>query len=169
MKEGATATDLVLTVTQMLRKKGVVGKFVEFFGPGLDHLTLADQATIGNMAPEYGATCGFFPIGRSTIDYLKFTGRDPQRVALVEAYAKEQSLWRDADTPDPVYTDTLELDLGSVVSVARRAEAAAGPGAAVAAPRAPSRNTSRRSAATAKPRNGCRCPAATTSSRTATS
>ena len=116
MKEGATATDLVLTVTQMLRKKGVVGKFVEFFGPGLDHLTLADQATIGNMAPEYGATCGFFPIGRSTIDYLKFTGRDPQRVALVEAYAKEQSLWRDADTPDPVYTDTLELDLGSVVS-----------------------------------------------------
>ena len=116
MKEGATATDLVLTVTQMLRKKGVVGKFVEFFGPGLDHLTLADQATIGNMAPEYGATCGFFPIGRSTIDYLKFTGRDPRRVALVEAYAKEQSLWRDADTPDPVYTDTLELDLGSVVS-----------------------------------------------------
>jgi aconitate hydratase A / 2-methylisocitrate dehydratase len=116
MKEGATATDLVLTVTQMLRKKGVVGKFVEFFGPGLDHLTLADQATIGNMAPEYGATCGFFPIGRSTIDYLKFSGRDPQRVALVEAYAKAQTLWRDADMQDPVYTDTLELDLGSVVS-----------------------------------------------------
>jgi aconitate hydratase A / 2-methylisocitrate dehydratase len=116
MKEGATATDLVLTVTQMLRKKGVVGKFVEFFGPGLDHLTLADQATIGNMAPEYGATCGFFPVGRSTIDYLRFSGRDPQRVALVEAYAKAQTLWRDADTPDPVYTDTLELDLGSVVS-----------------------------------------------------
>ena len=116
MKEGATATDLVLTVTQMLRKKGVVGKFVEFFGPGLEHLTLADQATIGNMAPEYGATCGFFPIGRSTIDYLKFSGRDPQRVALVEAYAKEQGLWRDADMQDPVYTDTLELDLGSVVS-----------------------------------------------------
>ncbi|MGZ9129606.1 MAG: aconitate hydratase AcnA, partial [Candidatus Binatia bacterium] len=116
MKEGATATDLVLTVTEMLRKKGVVGKFVEFFGPGLDYLTLADQATIGNMSPEYGATCGFFPVGRSTIDYLKFTGRDPQRVALVEAYAKEQGLWRDADTPDPVYTDTLELDLGSVVS-----------------------------------------------------
>ena len=114
MKEGATATDLVLTVTQMLRKKGVVGKFVEFFGPGLDHLTLADQATIGNMSPEYGATCGFFPIGQSTIDYLKFTGRDPRRVALVEAYAKEQGLWRDANTPDPVFTATLELDLGSV-------------------------------------------------------
>jgi aconitate hydratase len=114
MKEGATATDLVLTVTQMLRKQGVVGKFVEFFGPGLDHLTLADQATIGNMAPEYGATCGFFPIGRSTIDYLRFSGRDPQRVALVEAYAKEQGLWRDAQTPDPVFTATLELDLGTV-------------------------------------------------------
>ena len=114
MREGATATDLVLTVTQMLRKKGVVGKFVEFFGPGLDHLTLADQATIANMAPEYGATCGFFPIGRATIDYLRFSGRDPERVALVEAYAKEQGLWRDADTPDPVFTDTLELDLATV-------------------------------------------------------
>src|SRR5512134_192490 len=114
MKEGATATDLVLTVTQMLRNKGVVGKFVEFFGPGLDHLTLADQATIGNMSPEYGATCGFFPIGKSTIDYLRFTGRDPRRVALVEAYAKEQGLWRDINTPDPVFTATLELDLGSV-------------------------------------------------------
>src|SRR5512132_1409748 len=116
LKEGITATDLVLTVTQMLRAKGVVGRFVEFFGPGLDALTLADRATIANMAPEYGATCGFFPIDERTIDYLKFSGRDPQRVALVEAYAKAQSLWRDADTPDPVYTDTLELDLGSVVS-----------------------------------------------------
>jgi aconitate hydratase len=114
MREGTTATDLVLTVTQMLRKKGVVGKFVEFFGPGLDHLTLADQATIANMAPEYGATCGFFPIGRSTIDYLRFSGRDPERVALVEAYAKEQGLWRDEATPDPVFTETLELDLASV-------------------------------------------------------
>jgi len=114
MREGTTATDLVLTVTQMLRKKGVVGKFVEFFGPGLDHLTLADQATIANMAPEYGATCGFFPIGQSTIDYLRFSGRDPERVALVEAYAKEQGLWRDAGTPDPVFTSTLELDLASV-------------------------------------------------------
>jgi aconitate hydratase len=114
MKEGATATDLVLTVTQMLRKKGVVGKFVEFFGPGLDHLTLADQATIANMAPEYGATCGFFPIGRATIDYLRFSGRDPQRVALVEAYAKDQGMWRSADTPDPVFSETMELDLGTV-------------------------------------------------------
>jgi aconitate hydratase len=114
MKEGTTATDLVLTVTQMLRKKGVVGKFVEFFGAGLDHLTLADQATIANMAPEYGATCGFFPIGQATLDYLTFTARDPERVALVEAYAKAQGMWRDASTADPVFTDTLELDLGSV-------------------------------------------------------
>lgn len=114
LKEGATATDLVLTVTQMLRKKGVVGKFVEFFGNGLDHLSLADQATIANMAPEYGATCGFFPIDQSTLDYLAFTGRSEERVALVEAYAKEQGLWRDATTPEPVYTDMLELDLSSV-------------------------------------------------------
>ena len=113
-REGTTATDLVLTVTQMLRKKGVVGKFVEFFGPGLDALTLADQATIANMAPEYGATCGFFPVGRATLDYLRFSGRDPERVALVEAYAKAQGLWRDAETPDPVFTDVLELDLGAV-------------------------------------------------------
>ncbi|RME66530.1 MAG: aconitate hydratase AcnA [Alphaproteobacteria bacterium] len=114
LKEGTTATDLVLTVTQMLRKKGVVGKFVEFFGPGLDHLSLADQATIANMAPEYGATCGFFPIDQSTLDYLRFTGREDARVALVEAYAKEQGLWRDATTPDPVFTDTLSLDLGDI-------------------------------------------------------
>jgi aconitate hydratase len=114
LKEGTTATDLVLTVVQMLRAKGVVGKFVEFYGPGLDHLTLADQATIANMAPEYGATCGFFPIDEETIRYLAFTGRDPERVALVEAYAKAQGLWRDADTPDPLFTDSLELDLGSV-------------------------------------------------------
>ena len=92
----------------------MVGKFVEFYGPGLDHLTLADQATIGNMAPEYGATCGFFPISQSTLDYLAFTGRDPERVALVEAYAKTQGMWRGAETPDPVFTDTLELDLGTV-------------------------------------------------------
>lgn len=114
MKEGATATDLVLMVTEMLRKKGVVGKFVEFFGAGLDNLTLADQATIGNMAPEYGATCGFFPISQTTLDYLSFSGRDPERVALVEAYAKAQGMWRDATTADPVFTDTLELDLGDV-------------------------------------------------------
>ncbi len=114
LKEGTTATDLVLTVVQMLRAKGVVGKFVEFYGPGLDHLTIADQATIANMAPEYGATCGFFPIDAETIRYLEFTGRDPDRTALVEAYAKAQGLWRDAGTPDPLFTETLDLDLGSV-------------------------------------------------------
>jgi len=114
LPEGATATDLVLTVTQMLRQKGVVGKFVEFYGDGLAHLTLADRATISNMAPEYGATCGFFPIDEVTIEYLRFTGREGDRIALVEAYAKAQGLWRFADTPDPVFTDTLELDLSTV-------------------------------------------------------
>ncbi len=114
LAEGVTATDLVLTVTQMLRAKGVVGKFVEFYGHGLDSMALADRLTIGNMAPEYGATCGFFPIDTETIRFLHFTGRDPEQVALVESYAKEQGLWRDAATPDPVYTDTLELDLGTV-------------------------------------------------------
>ncbi|HZB91399.1 MAG TPA: aconitate hydratase AcnA [Stellaceae bacterium] len=114
LPEGATATDLVLTVTQMLRKKGVVGRFVEFYGPGLSHMALADRATIGNMAPEYGATCGFFPVDKVTLDYLAFTGRDTRRVKLVEAYAKAQGLWRDETTPDPVFTDTLELDLGAV-------------------------------------------------------
>ncbi len=111
-REGATATDLVLTVTQMLRARGAVGKFVEFHGPGLDHLTLADRATVANMAPEYGATCGLFPIDGQTTGYLAFTGRDPDLVALVEAYARAQGLWRGA--PDPLYTDTLELDLGDV-------------------------------------------------------
>jgi aconitate hydratase len=115
LPEGTTATDLVLTVTQMLRAKGVVGKFVEFFGPGLSKLSLEDQATIANMAPEYGATCGFFPIDNDTIAYLKATGRDPQRVALVEAYAKAQGMWRSDQSPDPYFTDTLELDLSSVV------------------------------------------------------
>ena len=114
LKEGATATDLVLTVTQMLRAKGVGGKFVEFYGPGLDHLTLADQATISNMAPEYGATCGFFPVDEETLRYLRFTGREEARIALVEAYARAQGMWRDEDTPDPVFTDSLELDLGTV-------------------------------------------------------
>ncbi|MFC3079329.1 aconitate hydratase AcnA [Phenylobacterium terrae] len=114
MPQGATATDLVLTVTQMLRKKGVVGKFVEFYGPGLANLTLEDQATIANMAPEYGATCGFFPITKATIDYLAATGRAPERVALVEAYAKAQGLWRDPTDPDPVFSDTLQLDLTDV-------------------------------------------------------
>jgi len=116
LKEGTTATDLVLTVTQMLRRKGVVGKFVEFFGPGLDNMTLADRATIANMAPEYGATCGIFPIDAETIRYLRFTGRDADRVALVEAYAKAQGMWRDASSPEPVFTDTLELDMSTVES-----------------------------------------------------
>jgi aconitate hydratase len=114
LKEGATATDLVLTVVQMLRAKGVVGKFVEFFGPGLSQLTLADRATIANMAPEYGATCGIFPIDAETVNYLRFTGRDATRVALVEAYAKAQGMWRDDGSPEPVYTDTLALDLSTV-------------------------------------------------------
>ena len=114
LPEGATATDLVLTVVQMLRQKGVVSKFVEFYGDGLSHLTLADRATISNMAPEYGATCGFFPIDPETLHYLEFSGRDPDRVALVAAYAKAQGLWREDDTPDPVFTDTLELDLATV-------------------------------------------------------
>ncbi len=115
MPEGATATDLVLMVVELLRKKGVVGKFVEFFGAGLDHLSLEDQATIANMAPEYGATCGFFPIDEEALRYMRATGRDEDRIALVEAYAKEQGMWRDASTPDPVFTDTLELDLSTVV------------------------------------------------------
>ncbi|MFT4089766.1 MAG: aconitate hydratase AcnA [Asticcacaulis sp.] len=115
LPEGATATDLVLTITQALRKKGVVGKFVEFFGEGLLNLTLEDQATIANMAPEYGATCGFFPVSKATIDYLKATNRETARVALVEAYAKAQGLWLDTEN-DPVFTDTLELDLETVVS-----------------------------------------------------
>ena len=114
LKEGTTATDLVLTVTQMLRKKGVVGKFVEFFGPGIAELPLADRATIANMAPEYGATCGIFPIDAETIHYLKLSSRQPERIALVEAYAKAQGMWHDASTPEPVFTDTLELDISTV-------------------------------------------------------
>ncbi|HEY4201228.1 MAG TPA: aconitate hydratase AcnA [Devosiaceae bacterium] len=115
INEGITATDLVLTVTEMLRKKGVVGKFVEFFGPGLDHLSLEDQATIANMAPEYGATCGFFPVDADTLNYLTTSGRAPERVALVEAYSKAQGMFRETSSPDPVFTDTLELDLTTVV------------------------------------------------------
>ncbi len=114
LPEGATATDLVLTVTQMLRKKGVVGKFVEFFGPGLNELGLADRATIANMAPEYGATCGFFPVDKVTIDYLRLTGRDEARIALVEAYLKAQGMWLDETTPEAVFTSTLELDMSTV-------------------------------------------------------
>jgi len=114
LKEGVTATDLVLTVTQMLRKQGVVGKFVEFFGPGLDEMALEDRATIANMAPEYGATCGFFPVDAETVRYLKATARKPARVALVEKYAKAQGLYRTAKSEDPLFTATLELDLSSV-------------------------------------------------------
>ncbi|WP_380873174.1 aconitate hydratase [Sphingomonas sp. DBB INV C78] len=114
LAEGITATDLVLTVTQMLRAKGVVGRFVEFYGPGLDALTLADRATIANMAPEYGATCGFFPIDGATLNYLRLTGRDEHSIDVVEAYAKAQGFWRDAAAPDPVFTDTLVLDMSSV-------------------------------------------------------
>ena len=114
LKEGITATDLVLTVTQMLRQKGVVGRFVEFYGPGLDTMTVADRATIANMAPEYGATCGFFPIDQRTLDYLELTGREADRIALVRAYAQAQGLWRDASAPEPVFTDTLELDMGTI-------------------------------------------------------
>ena len=114
LAEGITATDLVLTVTQMLRAKGVVGRFVEFFGAGLEGLTLADRATIANMAPEYGATCGFFPIDERTIDYLRLTGRDEDRIALVRAYAQAQGMWRAADSPEPLFTDMLELDMSTV-------------------------------------------------------
>ncbi len=115
LTEGITATDLVLTVTEMLRKKGVVGKFVEFYGDGLSTLSLEDQATIANMAPEYGATCGFFPVDKDTLAYLTSTGRDADRVALVEAYARAQGMFRIDGTPDPVFTDTLSLDLATVV------------------------------------------------------
>ncbi len=115
MREGMTATDLVLTVTEMLRSRGVVGKFVEFFGDGLADLSLADRATIGNMAPEYGATCGFFPIDERTIEYLELTNRPKDDIALVEAYCKAQGLWRSSDDPDPEFSDVLELDLDDVV------------------------------------------------------
>ena len=114
LAEGATATDLVLRVTEMLREKGVVGKFVEFFGPGLPALPLADRATIANMAPEYGATCGIFPVDEVTLEYMRFTGRSAERVALTEAYMKEQGLFHPAESPEAVYSDTLELDLATV-------------------------------------------------------
>ncbi|WP_423601797.1 aconitate hydratase AcnA [Sphingomonas sp. MS122] len=116
LQEGITATDLVLTVTQMLRAKGVVGRFVEFFGPGLASMTLADRATIANMAPEYGATCGFFGIDDKTLDYMRLTGRSDETVALVEAYCKAQGMWRHDDMADPVFTDTLELDMATVTA-----------------------------------------------------
>ncbi|UKK86031.1 aconitate hydratase AcnA [Sphingopyxis sp. BSN-002] len=115
LKEGVTATDLVLTATQMLRAKGVVGRFVEYFGPGLSSLSLADRATLANMAPEYGATCGFFGVDDKTLDYMRLTGRSEENIALVEAYAKAQGLWIVEGAADPIFTDTLELDLGTVV------------------------------------------------------
>src|SRR5690554_4341075 len=114
LKEGVTATDLVLTVTQMLRQHGVVGKFVEFFGPGLAHLPLADRATIGNMSPEYGATCGIFPIDAEAIRYLRLSGRSEEQIALVEAYARAQGLWHDEDSTPARYSSTLRLDMGTV-------------------------------------------------------
>jgi aconitate hydratase len=114
LREGATATDLVLTVTEMLRRKGVVGKFVEFYGPGLAQLSLADRATIANMAPEYGATCGIFPVDKETLRYMRFSGRPAERVALVEAYMQEQGLFHTPDSPEAEYSDTLELDLRTV-------------------------------------------------------
>ena len=112
LKEGTTATDLVLIIVEMLRKKGVVGKFVEFYGEGLKNLTLADRATIANMAPEYGATCGFFPIDEETLKYLEFSGRSKENINIVEKYAKEQNLWASNDI---VFTDTLTLDMSTVV------------------------------------------------------
>src|SRR3954449_10845921 len=115
LREGATATDLVLTVTQMLREHGVVGKFVEFYGQGIANLPLADRATIGNMSPEFGSTCAIFPIDAETLRYLEFSGRSKERIEIVEAYAREQGLWHDADTDEPTYSETLELDLGEVV------------------------------------------------------
>jgi aconitate hydratase len=115
LQEGVTATDLVPTATQMLRAKGVVGRFVEYYGPGLASLSLADRATLANMAPEYGATCGFFGIDDKTIEYMRLTGREEDQIALVEAYAKEQGFWIDANAADPVFTDTLELDMATVV------------------------------------------------------
>lgn len=115
LAKGVTATDLVLTITQMLRKKGVVGKFVEFYGPALDHLPLYTRATIANMAPEYGATCGFFPVDQQALDYLKLTGRDDHQIKLVEAYLKAQGMFREANAEEPEFTDTLELDIGNVV------------------------------------------------------
>src|SRR6476659_10102329 len=115
LPEGATATDLVLTVTELLRKKGVVGRFVEFYGPGVSALPLADRATIGNMSPEFGSTCAIFPIDRETLRYLEFSGRPAEQLALVEAYAKEQGLWHDEDAEEPTFSDTVELDLSEVV------------------------------------------------------
>src|SRR6202012_4015495 len=115
LPEGATATDLVLTVTEMLRKRGVVGMFVEFYGPGVGALPIADRATIGNMSPEFGSTGGIFPIDAETIHYLELTGRPAEQIELVEAYAREQGLWHDENAEEPTFSDTIELDLAEVV------------------------------------------------------
>ncbi len=131
LPEGATATDLVLTVTQRLREHGVVGKFVEFYGPGLANVALANRATIGNMSPEYGSTITIFPIDRETLRYLEFSGRPAELLPLVEAYAREQGLWHDENSPEPVFSETLELDLSDRHPVARRTQAPAGPRTAV--------------------------------------
>ena len=114
LREGATATDLVLTITEMLRKHGVVGKFVEYYGPGLQELPLADRATIGNMSPEYGATCGIFPVDKESLNYLRLTGRLRRTIALVEAYCREQGLFHDEKTPEAEYSELLQFDLASV-------------------------------------------------------
>ena len=130
LPEGATATDLVLTVTEMLRERGVVSKFVEFFGPGLATLGLADRATIGNMSPEFGSTCAIFPVDAETLRYLELTGRPTATLELVDAYAREQGMFLEQGSPEPLFSDLLELDLGEVAPEHRRTEAAAGPGAA---------------------------------------
>ena len=127
LQEGATATDLVLTVTEQLRERGVVGKFVEFYGAGLANLPLADRATIGNMSPEFGSTCAIFPIDAETLRYLEFSGRPAEQVMLVEAYAREQGLWHDERSEEPTFSDTIELDLGSVVPSIAGPQAAPGP------------------------------------------
>ena len=127
LREGATATDLVLTVTQRLREHGVVGQFVEFYGPGIANLPLADRATIGNMSPEFGSTCAIFPIDAETLRYLEFSGRSAEHVERVETYAKAQGLWHDEDAEEATYSETLELDLGEVVPSLAGPEAAAGP------------------------------------------
>ena len=161
LPEGATATDLVLTIVQMLRKKGVVEKFVEFYGPGLSSLGLADRATIGNMAPEYGATVGFFPVDNETLAYLRLSNRSPELISLVEAYSKEQGLFRTDDTPDPVFSETLELDLSEVEPQPGGPPPAPGPGA-FARRQAVLRRGPAQHGRAATPPAGCR------SSRTAT-
>ena len=135
LHEGATATDLVLTITEMLRKHGVVGKFVEYFGPGLPELSLADRATIGNMSPEYGATCGIFPVDKESLNYLRLTGRSEEQIALVEAYCREQGMFHDEKTPEAEYSELLTLDLSTVESSLGGSEASAGPGDALASRR----------------------------------